>query len=174
MRITSYGLFWDRELVDWNPGKGNRGAFRLLGRHGEKKPKLRICDFRFQQGIYVLYNDYGSYYVGLARQNTTQRGLGQRLKEHTTDKHSHEWTRFSWFGFNPLLKPNKATGVCGLTEQTDELTEDTCATIADLETLIIRLIDPRGNGNKNRFRDANRWEQVGNYDMSKWLSKVQQ
>ena len=169
MRITSYGLFWDADLVDWEPGRGQRGAFHLLGRVGQKYPKLKLCDFRFQQGIYVLYDDYGPCYVGLARQNTTQRGLGQRLKEHRRDRHKNTWTRFSWFGFNEVLTKNRKSGICKLSEAQDELEETTSATIADLETLLIQLIGPKNNRNQNRFKGAERWVQVGDYETDDYL-----
>src|SRR5882724_3744808 len=52
--IKSFGLFWRAEEINWFPGKGNRQAFRLLGRHGKNRPGLRLADFRRQQGIYVF------------------------------------------------------------------------------------------------------------------------
>lgn len=36
MRITSYGLFWKADAVDWSPGRGQKGKFHLLGRYGDK------------------------------------------------------------------------------------------------------------------------------------------
>src|SRR6476659_4998696 len=95
MVIQSYGLFWRRDEVTWHPGAGKKKAFRLLGRRGTNRPGLRLSDFRDQQGIYVLYGNYGPHYVGLTR----KRGLGQRLKDHTGDEHWDRWDRFSWFGF---------------------------------------------------------------------------
>ena len=67
MRITSFGLFWRASEIDWDPGSGAKDVFRLLGRIGTNKGTLRMCDFRHQRGIYILYNDYGAYYVGLTR-----------------------------------------------------------------------------------------------------------
>lgn len=93
MKITSYGLFWDVDSVDWSEGSGQRGASRLLGRVGEKAPRLKVFDFRYQQGIYILYDDYGPCYVGLSRHNKTDRALGQRLKEHLFDRHKDTWTK---------------------------------------------------------------------------------
>jgi len=65
--IRCYGMFWDRSEVEWSPGSGNKNHFRLLGRVGKVPPKLQICDFRTYRGIYVLYDDHGARYVGLAR-----------------------------------------------------------------------------------------------------------
>ncbi len=32
MQVTSYGLFWRADEIEWFPGHGNRNEFRLLGR----------------------------------------------------------------------------------------------------------------------------------------------
>ena len=39
MQVTSYGLFWRADDIEWFPGKGNRDEFRLLGRIGPTFPK---------------------------------------------------------------------------------------------------------------------------------------
>ena len=78
MFIKNFGLFWRADEVDWNPGKGKKGAFRLLGRQGSNLPGLRLADFRHQQGIYILYGNHGPYYVGL----TKNQGFGKRLLDH--------------------------------------------------------------------------------------------
>ena len=62
-------------------------AFRLLGAIGKNKGSVRVADFRIQQGIYILYNEYGASYVGL----TQKQGLGKRLKDHTADRLQDEW-----------------------------------------------------------------------------------
>jgi hypothetical protein len=92
-------LFWNVDEVEWFPGAGNRKRFRLLGRIGQRRGKLQVCDFRLVRGIYVLYDDYGPYYVGLAR----DRGIGGRLRRHRRDVHAGAWDRFSWFGFQYVL-----------------------------------------------------------------------
>src|SRR5581483_1996702 len=53
--------------------------FVCLAGGDKNKPGLRICDFRKQRGIYILYGDLGAHYVGLTR----QQDLGKRLKDHT-------------------------------------------------------------------------------------------
>src|SRR5882672_2813334 len=88
--IHAYGLFWDADEVSWFPGPGHGRNLRLLGRIGAVGPNLRVCDFLPQRGIYILYDDYGPYYVGLTRQTA----LGTRLKQHRVDKHEHSWDRF--------------------------------------------------------------------------------
>jgi hypothetical protein len=91
MIIHSYGLFWRADEVDWYPGAGCKGKFRLLGRIGDYRPGLKISDFREQKGIYILYGNYGAHYVGLTRRQT----LGGRLKQHLRDDHKGMWDRFS-------------------------------------------------------------------------------
>lgn len=100
MLVQEYGLFWQRDEVNWWPGSGKKGNFRLLGRIGKHRPNLMVADFRFQQGVYVLYGNHGAHYVGLAE---AERGLGERLKDHLSDDHHDAWDRFSWFGFRPVL-----------------------------------------------------------------------
>jgi hypothetical protein len=73
MLIKSYGLFWNAKEIKWNPGPGKGDIFRLLGRRGNHLPGLRITDFRYMQGIYILYGHHGPHYVGLTR----KQGLGK-------------------------------------------------------------------------------------------------
>lgn len=63
MSIKNYGLFWRADEVNWFPGTGNKGQFRLLGRQGMNLPGLTLADFREQCGIYILYGNYGPHYT---------------------------------------------------------------------------------------------------------------
>ena len=65
MFIKNFGQFWRADEVEWYPGRGARGAFRLLGRQGKYLPRVRLADFRYQQGIYILYGNHGPDYTGL-------------------------------------------------------------------------------------------------------------
>ena len=51
MQVTSFGLFWRADEIEWFPGMGNKNEFRILGRIGKNRPGIRIADFRRQQGI---------------------------------------------------------------------------------------------------------------------------
>lgn len=115
-----------------------------------------MVDFRHQQGIYVLYDEYGPVYVGLTR----NQGLGKRLKDHLTDHLSNKWDRFSWFGFTSLTSDPNPKGMLELTSNEKEITENTWATIGDLEALIIRLLNPKHNTIKMKFAEAQQWLQV--------------
>src|SRR5208283_429068 len=46
--IHAFGLFWRSEEINWSPGKGQRGEFRLLGRQGWNAGALQM------QGCLVL------------------------------------------------------------------------------------------------------------------------
>lgn len=167
MKITSYGLFWRRDAIVWEPGSGNRDSFRLLGRLGSNRPNIKIADFRQQQGIYILFDDYGPSYVGLTR----KQGLGKRLKDHTSDDLRDGWDRFSWFGFNEFGSP-KADGVSQMLALENEISENTQSTIGDLEALLIRVIGPKLNSAWMKFKSADQWEQVADYEEDVYLRRV--
>jgi hypothetical protein len=95
--VGAYGMFWDRWSVEWRPGSG-AGAWQLLGRVHTNRPKLRFCDFRNSQGFYILFDEHGANYVGLAR---GQEGLGARLQAHSDDARK-TWSRFCWFSFDSV------------------------------------------------------------------------
>lgn len=167
MFIKSYGLFWQRDEVDWSPGKGKCGAFRLLGRQGAHNPKLRVTDFRYQRGIYILYGNYGSYYVGLS----DKQGLGKRLKDHINDHHDGNWDRFSWFGFNPVLKGKDQYGFCKLKESVGLQFGSSSTIIRDVEALLIRAIGGY-NISQTKFSNADEWFQVKRDETEKYLSRI--
>lgn len=58
MLIGAYGMFWLRDEVDWRPGSGPN-AWQLLGRDGERRPKIRVVDFRLARGAYILSTTSG-------------------------------------------------------------------------------------------------------------------
>jgi len=77
---------------------------------------------RHRCGIYALYRRERLYYVGLASD------LRWRLKTHLKDKHGASWDRFSVY----------------LTIGTQHIKE--------LEALLLRIIKPKGNTAKAKFR----------------------
>lgn len=166
MRVTSFGLFWRKSEVEWYPGQGNRGQFHLIGRIGANSGRVRLADFRKQQGIYILYDEYGSVYTGLNR----NQGLGKRLKDHTDDHLAGKWDRFSWFGFHPLGPVSN--GVQGINDQADDIDEGTDASIGDLEALLIKVLNPRLNKSKMKLQDAEEWTQVPLDDVEIYRERV--
>jgi hypothetical protein len=87
--ITSFGMFWRREWIEWGPTP------KILGM---QQIGANPVDFNKQIGIYLLYDGREVIYVGRA----TERPLGRRLYEHTADRLSTRWDRFSWFGLLPV------------------------------------------------------------------------
>lgn len=160
MQVTSYGLFWRADEIEWFPGQGNRKEFRLLGRVGKNRPGIRVADFRRQQGIYILFDEYGPAYVGLAKGER----LGARLRDHHGDHLANRWDRFSWFGFNPVGATPDKDGVLSLNQPRRDVTDDTSTTIGDLEALLIAAMGPKLNQQKMGFDEAERWEQIGQWE----------
>jgi hypothetical protein len=134
MIIHSYGLFWRADEIDWHPGAGYKGKFRLLGRKGNNKPGLKVSDFREQKGIYILYGNYGARYVGLTRKQT----LGGRLKQHLSDEHEEMWDRFSWFGFRAVLRGTDENGFQKLKKMPNNNLVRPDKVIGDVEALPIK------------------------------------
>lgn len=150
--IHSYGLFWSADEVPWFRRESeSREQYRLFGRLGTRGPRLQVCDFRSQRGIYVLYDDYGPYYVGLTRVGT----LGNRLKQHRSDQHRGAWDRFSWFGFAPVLRRGRyADGTSVLGSVPERLLADAKWGIRDIEALLIQTLGTQHRGNSMRGPSA--------------------
>lgn len=122
--ISSFGMFWRKDAVEWIPSP------KLLGM---QQIGATPVDFNKQLGIYLLYDGREVIYVG----RTTDRPLGRRLYEHTIDRMSARWDRFSWFG----LLPVSDTGELGsLPDQ-----YDAAKLIPALEAILIEALEPRQN-----------------------------
>jgi hypothetical protein len=167
MLFKSFGLFWSAMDVEWSPGKGVRGAFRLLGRRGKNRPTLKLCDFRYQQGIYILYGNYGPYYVGLTR----EQGLGKRLKDHRFDQHKGRWDRFSWFGFRAVLRGTDALGLSRLRQLAELSLGSSKKAIGDIEALLIRSMGLSNVANM-KFASATEWKQVRQHEVEHYMGKM--
>ena len=90
-------------------------------------------DFNKQIGIYLLYDGREVIYIG----RTTERPLGRRLFEHTSDRLAVRWDRFSWFGLLPVSE----TGQLGALPATFEAAK----IIPALEAILIEALEPRQN-----------------------------
>lgn len=142
------------------------GAFRLLGRRGQNLPGLRLADFRYQQGIYILYGNHGPHYVGL----TKKQGLGKRLKDHLTDQHAGSWDRFSWFGFRRVLEAAE-DGIHRLAKIAKVVPGNPSSVITDVEALLIRSMGLR-NINQTNFVQAEEWTQVKAHETGDYIEKT--
>jgi len=87
--VSSFGMFWTRAAIEW-VATPKLLCMQQIG--------ATAVDFNGQLGIYLLYDGREVIYVG----RTTDRPLGRRLFEHTVDRMSARWDRFSWFGLLPV------------------------------------------------------------------------
>ena len=122
--VTSFGMFWRRNGIEWN------GMPKLLGM---QQIGATPVDFNKQLGIYLLYDGREVIYIG----RTTDRPLGRRLYEHTSDRMAARWDRFSWFGLLPVSE----TGSLGSLPVTYEAAK----MIPALEAILIEALEPRQN-----------------------------
>jgi len=122
--ISSFGMFWRRDAVEW------AATPKLLGM---QQIGATPVDFNKQLGIYLLYDGREVIYVG----RTTDRPLGRRLYEHTIDRMSARWDRFSWFGLLPV-SDSGALGSLPAQYGAAKL-------IPALEAILIEALEPRQN-----------------------------
>ena len=122
--VTSFGMFWRKNEIEWNAKP------KLLGMQNESATPV---DFNKQLGIYLLYDGREVIYVG----RSTERPLGKRLYEHTIDRMSARWDRFSWFGLLPVSDEGK---LGSLTKS-----YDANKLIPALEAILIEALEPRQN-----------------------------
>ena len=122
--IRAFGIHWQREHVVW------RRQPRLYGR---QQVAAKSVDFSGQRGVYVLSDHHTVVYVGRA----VERDLGQRLHEHTLDRLSGRWNRFSWFGLYDVSDAGK------LAEKS--LTPTFASIVTAFEAILIETLEPPQN-----------------------------
>ena len=122
--VSSFGMFWRKDEVEWV------ATPKLLGMQGIGATPV---DFHKQLGIYLLYDGREVIYVG----RTTNRPLGRRLYEHTFDRMSARWDRFSWFGLLPVSEAGQL-GELPVSYSAAKL-------IPALEAILIEALEPRQN-----------------------------
>ncbi|NHA66846.1 GIY-YIG nuclease family protein [Phycicoccus flavus] len=174
--IRAYGMFWHAEEVDWTGEESSR-RLELLGRYGERQPKIQVSNFWDQQGIYILYNDYGPYYVG--RTVGAGMNLGLRLRQHwhgtNGSPHQGKWDRFSWFGWRGTLSGVDPRGLRKLRATPSTLLTDSTDTVNDLESLLIYALGTINVGNRRQetFRAAVEWKQIRWSDHDDYMRRVE-
>jgi hypothetical protein len=149
--ISSFGMFWRRDAIEW------LSTPKILGM---QQIGAQPVDFHKQLGIYLLYDGREVIYVGRA----TDRPLGRRLYEHTADRLSSRWDRFSWFGLLPVSE----TGDFGV------LPESYLGTkiIPAVEAILIEALEPRQN--RKRGDDLSAVEYIQKEDPELQKKRVKQ
>jgi len=90
-----------------------------------KNYQTEIADkIKGHHGVYALYHRNKLYYIGLAI------NLKNRINHHLRDRHKEKWTHFSLY----IFKSQKS--------------------IRELEALLLRIADPKGNIHKGRLRGS--------------------
>ena len=125
--IKVFGMFWDRSKIDWS-----KSNVKLLG---QQNPKSDPVDFRDIRGIYLLYDQREVIYVGQAIDSP----IVKRLKDHTRDRLSGRWNRFSWFGLDGI-NPD------GTVSKAEDAPTIKLGDLANaLEGIMIEGLEPRQN-----------------------------
>ena len=123
--ISAFGMFWQRANVAWCRRP------KILGAAHEN---AKSVDFTDQFGIYLLYDGREVIYVGRA----LKRALGTRLFEHTQDRLSARWDRFSWFGLRSVNQNGSLAPLDHHTYEPEQL-------IPAFEAILIEAVEPRQN-----------------------------
>ena len=124
--INAFGMFWSRDRVLWKPRMP-----RLLGVQQSGSEEV---NFTAQAGVYLLYDGSRAVYVG----RTTEPRMGQRLFEHTRDRLTGRWDRFSWFGVRAVREDGELGQMPTAGIAVDRL-------IATMEALLIEGLEPPQN-----------------------------
>lgn len=149
--ISSFGMFWRRNAIEW------RSNPKLLGMQQIGATPVDFCG---QLGIYMLYDGREVIYVG----RTTERPLGRRLHEHTIDRMSARWDRFSWFGLLPVSEKGRL----------ETLPSSYAATklIPALEAILIEALEPRQNRKRGDDLAAAEYIQMVDPEIEKKQAKA--
>jgi hypothetical protein len=149
--ISSFGMFWRRDAIEWV------ATPRILGM---QQIGAKPVDFHKQLGIYLLYDGREVIYVGRA----TERPLGRRLYEHTADRLSSRWDRFSWFGLLPVSEAGELGGLPDSYVSTN--------IIPAVEAILIEALEPRQN--RKRGDDLSAVEYIQKEDPEIQKKKLKQ
>nr|WP_077686832.1 HTH domain-containing protein [Tessaracoccus aquimaris] len=124
--LNAFGMFWRRDEVDWD----QRGQALL----GAQLKAAQPINFAEQVGVYILYAGDRVIYVG----RSTEPRLGPRLWDHTRDRLTGRWDRFSWFGVRAVADD----GSLGFVPTGNFAVE---MLVATMEALLIEGLEPPQN-----------------------------
>lgn len=124
--LNAFGMFWRRDEVDWE----QRGQSLL----GAQLKAAQAVNFAEQVGVYILYAGDRVIYVG----RITEPRLGARLWDHTRDRLTGRWDRFSWFGVRAVAEDGTLGPVPGGNFAVEML-------VTTMEALLIEGLEPPQN-----------------------------
>ncbi len=136
IKIAAFGLFWQRDLVNWDTGKTL---------YGQQSKDAIAVDFADQDGLYFLHDGRREVmYIGKTFTPTARYGLLTRLKSHHDDpRKTVYWDSFSWFGFKPVSEDGQ------LQQPPENATFKSVVSLIEaifIETLLPRLNQQSGEG----------------------------
>lgn len=134
--INSFGMFWERDRIDWD-----KSSPKIYGVQIEGADKV---DFYEQVGVYILYDRHRPIYVGCSID-----ALGKRLRDHTKGRLRGRWDRFSWFGIFKVSESGKSD-----LDKEVSFSNDKGVVVATLESLLIDIIEPPQNRQRENFSGA--------------------
>ena len=143
IKIEAFGLFWRRDLVNWETGHELPG---------QQSRDSTIVDFADQDGVYFLHDGRDVMYVGKTYTPTANYGLYQRLQSHNYDpRKTVYWDAFSWFGFKPVAADGQ------LLEPSQNASLESVINVIEaifIETLLPRLNQQSGEGMQQAREDG--------------------
>ena len=154
--VTAFGVYWERDEVDWKATPHLYGEFQT---DGVAKAKMTPVDFSGQHGLYLLHDVREVIYVG----RTTTGDLGRRLYQHTKGPLRGRWSRFSWFGFRPVS--NDGTLKEKMSDLPGESRMDDL--IIAIEAILIEAFEPRQNRQRGARISAVEYRQVSDPSIEK-------
>lgn len=150
--INAFGMFWSRARVYWKTTMP-----RLLG---VQQAGSSPVNFTAQAGVYVLYDGSRPIYVG----KVTESRMGLRLFEHTRDRLTGRWDRFSWFGVRGVRPDGELTPLPASDIALVSL-------IATMEALLIEGLEPPQNRRQGEGFNAVEFIQETDPDIAKEQQK---
>lgn len=128
--IEAYGVYWNRDKVLWKTQPDLLGVQQI---------GAETINFSDQIGVYLLHDGRETIYVGQA----FDQSIGKRLNQHTYDRLSGRWDRFSWYGLYKVSDDGE------LIIAEDAIQNLKLSSIVDtLEAILIEGIEPRQNRKK--------------------------
>lgn len=140
MLIKSYGINWNPFVIDWVPS----GTVQMTGEVRKEDGTIVPINFYNAKGIYVLQNEFKPIYAGKAFGTP----LGQRLRDHLSDRLAGRWDMFSWYSVSsPRFTQKDVSQPGGRHMEPERIVEA-------LEALAILIADPPLNRKRESLKDA--------------------